>query len=207
MDECPIVAVASSARDLEAIVELLASVPEDCDEAFVIVQHIDPARRGISLDEALGKRTTLPILVAQDSAVPKGGHIYVMSANTTVTINAGRIGVSRGSPGPDGPGNTLFTSLAEDRGDGAIGIVLSGAGSDGAIGVRAIKKAGGTTYAQFPGSARFPSMPISAIETGCVGSVLRPYEIVRELIFRNRLARHPEVVPLRLPLISAAVAG
>jgi chemotaxis response regulator CheB len=90
--------------------------------------------------------------------------------------------------GLDHPGDTLFTSLAQERGASAIGVVLSGAGADGALGVRAIKLAGGTTFAQYPGSARFPSMPINAIETECVGFVLRPYEIAHELARLGRLA-------------------
>jgi two-component system CheB/CheR fusion protein len=102
-------------------------------------------------------------------------------------MSGGRIRVTPDAGGLHHPGDTLFTSLAEERGDGAIGVVLSGGGSDGALGIRAIKKGGGTTFAQYPGSARYPSMPISAIETGCVDIVLRPNEIARELV---RLSRH-----------------
>ena len=181
MDRSLIVAVTSSAGDLEAVSELLSALPEACGEAFVIVQHFDPARREVSLGEALAKRTNLPVVVAQDGVVPEGGHVYVMRANTTLTIVGGRIRVTPGASGLHGPGDTLFTSVAEDLGASAIGVVLSGGGSDGALGIRAIKQVGGATFAQYPGSARFPSMPISAIETGCVGSVLRPNEIAREL--------------------------
>jgi chemotaxis response regulator CheB len=71
--------------------------------------------------------------------------------------------------------------LLEERGQRAIGVVLPGEGSDGALGIQAIRRSGGATLAQYPGSARFPSMPINAIETGCVDFVLRPNEIVAEL--------------------------
>jgi two-component system CheB/CheR fusion protein len=204
MDRSLIVAVASSAGDLEAVSELLAALPAVCGEAFVIVQHLDPARREMSLDEALAKGTNLPVVAAHDGVVPERGHVYVLRANATLTIIGGRIRVSPRAGDLHGPGNTLFTSLAEDLGASAIGVVLSGGGSDGALGIRAIKQVRGTTFAQYPGSARFPSMPISAIETGCVDFVLRPNEIAREL---SRLNSYPESIRRRVPLISVSVTG
>jgi two-component system, chemotaxis family, CheB/CheR fusion protein len=207
MDRSLIVAVASSAGDLEAVSELLAALPAVCGAALVIVQHLDPARREMSLDEALAKRTNLPLVVARDGVLPERGHVYVLGANATLTIIGGRIRVSPRVGDLHGPGNTLFTSLAEDFGASAIGVVLSGGGSDGALGIRAIKQVGGTTFAQYPGSARFPSMPISAIETGCVGSVLRPNEIARELSRLSRLNTYPEIITRRVPLISVSVTG
>lgn len=207
MNRSIIIAVASSAGDLEAISELLSALPVTCDEAFVIVQHLDPARREVSLSEALEKRINLPVVVARDGVVPERGHVYVMRANAALTINGGRIRVSPGVDGLQGPGDILFTSLAEGLGASAVGVVLSGGGSDGALGIRAIKQVGGTTFAQFPGSARFPSMPISAIETGCVGFVLRPNEIARELNRMSRLHTYPESITRRLPLIGVPVTG
>jgi two-component system, chemotaxis family, CheB/CheR fusion protein len=180
MDRSPIVAVASSAGDLEAVSELLSALPAGCGAALIIVQHLDSGREML-LAGALVKRTILPVIHADDGVVPEQDHVYVIRANTTLTISGGRIRVTPNAGGLHYPGDILFTSLAEERGDGAIGVVLSGEGSDGALGTRAIKKGGGTTFAQYPGSSRFPSMPISAIETGCVGTVLRPNEIAREL--------------------------
>jgi two-component system CheB/CheR fusion protein len=180
MNRSPIVAVASSARDLEAVSELLSALPAASGAAFVIVQLLDSGREML-LAGALARRTVFPVIHAQDGVMPERDHVYVMSANTTLTITGGRFTVTPGVSGLHHPGDTLFTSLAEDRGDGSIGVVLSGGGSDGALGVQAIRKCGGTTFAQYPGSARFPSMPISAIETGCVDAVLRPNEIARAL--------------------------
>jgi two-component system CheB/CheR fusion protein len=180
MNRSPIVAVASSARDLEAISELLSALPAASGAAFVIVQHLDSGREML-LAGSLAKRTMLPVIQAQDGVRPERDHVYVMHANTTLTITGGRFSVTPGTSGLHHPGDSLFASLAEDRGDGAIGVVLSGGGSDGALGVQAIRNRGGTTFAQYPGSARFPSMPISAIETGCVDAVLRPNEIAHAL--------------------------
>jgi two-component system CheB/CheR fusion protein len=181
MDTSPIVvAVASSAGDLEAVSELLSALPAECGAAFIIVQDLDSGRER-SLFETLRERTILPVIRAQDGVVAEQHHVYVMTANTTLTMIGGRIRVTPKAGGLHHPGDILFTSLAEERGDGAIGVVLSGEGSDGAFGVQAIKQGGGATLAQYPGSARFPGMPINAIETGCVRFVLRPNEIAREL--------------------------
>ena len=180
MDTSPIiVAVASSAGDLEAVSELLSALPAECAAALIIVQDLDSDRE--RLLEALSQRTIRPVLRAHDGVIAEQDHVYVMSANTTLTMSGGRIRVTPKAGGLHHPGDTLFTSLAEDRAASAIGVVLSGEGSDGALGIQAIEHSGGATLAQHPGCARFPSMPINAIETGCVRFVLRPNEIAREL--------------------------
>ena len=208
MDPFPIVAVASSTGDLEAVVELLSALPATCGEAFVIVQHFDPGRRDMPLDDALAKRTSHPVVLAHDGVMPERGHVYVTRANVALTIIGGRISLSPVAGTLQGPADALFTSLAADRGATAIGVVLSGGGSDGALGIQAIKKAGGITFAQYPGSARFPSMPISAIETGCVGSVLRPNEIAHELTRLSRLNARPEGITVPFSLTGVlSVAG
>jgi two-component system CheB/CheR fusion protein len=195
MDISPlIVGVASSAEDLEAICELLCALPAECAAAFVIAQHVDPSRERV-LFETLSGRATLSVMRAQDGLVPVPHHVYVTSANTTLTISGGRIRVTPNPAGLHLPGDILLTSLAEDQGRSAVGVVLSGAGSDGALGIQAIERAGGAAFAQYPGSARFPSMPISAIETGCVHLVLRPNEIARELALLSRKARDAPDLP------------
>lgn len=186
MNACPIVAVASSAGDLAAVSELVSALPPGYCAALIIVQHVVSGREKLLFD-ALGKKTTLPRVHVYHDAMVQPGHIYLITANTTLTVSDGRIRVT---PDPGGllhPGNLLFASLATECGQSAIGIVLSGEGIDGALGVQALKARGGITLAQYPGSARFPSMPINAIETGCVGLVLRPNEIARECA---RLSRH-----------------
>jgi two-component system CheB/CheR fusion protein len=188
MDRSPIVAVASSAGDLEAVSELLSALPAECGAAFIIAQRLDSTRE-LLLAAALAKRAVLPVIRVRDGDVPQRDHVYVMRANITLTMSAGRIRVTPDTTGLQHPCDVLFTSLAQERGDAAIGVVLSGGGSDGALGIRAINECGGATFAQYPGSARFPSMPISAIETGCVGTVLRPNEIAQQLIL---LARSPQ---------------
>ena len=186
MDTSTIVAVASSAGDPEAVSELLSALRGECGAAFIIVQHLDSGRERL-LFEALGSSTILPVIRAHDGLVVEQGRVYVITANTTLTMTGGRIRVTPNPGGLHHPGDVLFTSLAKEQGCSAIGVVLSGEGSDGALGIQGLKQGGGATLAQYPGSARFPSMPISAIETGCVDIVLRPNEIARELA---RLSRH-----------------
>ena len=187
MDTSPVVAVASSANDLEAVSELLSALPADYSAAFiVVVQHLNAGREKL-LAEALANRTILPVMLAHDGVVAEQDHVYLIPANTALTMTGRRIRVTPDASKLHHPGDTLFASLAQECGNSAIGVVLSGGGSDGALGIRAIRQGGGTTFAQYPGSARFTSMPISAIETGCVGFVLRPNEIAREL---TRLSRH-----------------
>jgi two-component system, chemotaxis family, CheB/CheR fusion protein len=202
MDPSPIVAVASSAGDLEAVCELLSALPADCAAAFIIVQHIDSGREKL-LFETLAKRATLPVMHTHDGAEVEQGHVYVISANATLTMASGRIRVTPNPGGVHHPGDTLFTSLAKDHGHSAIGVVLSGEGSDGALGIQAIKRAGGAAFAQYPGSARFPSMPISAIETGCVNFVLRPNEIAHELARRSLHTAPPALKKDQLALDAA----
>jgi two-component system CheB/CheR fusion protein len=187
-----VVAVASSAGDLESISELLSALPTECGAAFVIVQDLDAGRERL-LFETLSQRTILPVIRAQDGVVAEPRHVYMITANTALTMTGGRIRVAPKAGRLDHPGDTLFASLAKERGDGAIGVVLSGEGSDGACGVQAIGQRSGATFAQYPGSARFPSMPINAIETGCVRLVLRPNEIAREL---TRLSGYASVADL-----------
>lgn len=199
MDASRIVAVVSSADDLEAVSELLCALPAECGAAFIVVQHLDSGRERL-LAEALAIRTSFPVMQATDGMVAEQDHVYLIPAGTTLTMAGRRIRVTPKSGGPHHPGDILFTSLAKERGDSAIGVVLSGGGSDGAIGIQAIKQGGGTTFAQYPGSARFPGMPISAIETGCVGFVLRPNEIARELT-RRRDAASPADVARRAVVV------
>ena len=181
-----IVAVACFVGDIAAPCELVSALPADCGAAFIFVQQPSAGRESL-LAEALAKRATLPVMEAHDGLAVEHGHIYVIAPQATPTMARGRICVRPAAGGVDCSADILFASLAQELGDDAIGVILSGGGSERAPGLRAIRQAGGTSFAQYPGSARFPNMPISAIDTGCVDFVLRPNEIARELA---RISRH-----------------
>jgi len=181
-----IVAVACFAGDIAAPVELMSALPADCGLAFIFVEQWSAAGGASLLAEALMKSTTLPVLRADDGCLVEHGRVYLVARNVALTMTRGRIHATPATGEIDCLADNLFISLAQEYADKAIGVILSGGGSDRALGIRAIKQAGGTTFAQYPGSARFPNLPISAIDTGCVDFVLRPNEIAHELTCISR---------------------
>ena len=193
----PIVAIAASAGGLEPISELLAAIPSKIGMAFIVVQHLDPTHESL-LPEILAKKTAMPVLPAHEGLAAAPDHVYVIPPNVTLTLRDETLHLAPRQSGHARhmPADALFKSLAEARGDSAIGVVLSGGDSDGALGIQEIKHCGGITFAQEPSSARFPSMPHNAIETGCVDFVLRPDRIARELA---RLSAHAYLRPLGAP--------
>ena len=186
----PIVAIGASAGGLEAVSELLGAIaPHDSGMAYIVVQHLDPTHQSL-LPEILAKKTAMKVVPADEGLTVKPDHVYVIPPNATLTLQDGVLHLTprERAPARHMPADALFKSLAENYGDAAISVVLSGGDSDGALGTQQIKHNGGITFAQEPSSARFPSMPRSAIETGCVDFVLRPSQIAREL---GRLGGHP----------------
>lgn len=184
-----IVGIGASAGGLEAFSELLPSLPLDAGVAYVLVQHLDPTHRSL-LSEILGKTTGIPVSEIADNTKVEPDRIYVIPPNCDLAVDDG---VLKLSPREKARGaarsiDHFLTSLARDQKENAIGVILSGAGSDGAVGLRAIKEAGGTTFAQDPDSSRYDSMPRSATGTGAVDFVLTPQKIALEIA---RLIREP----------------
>jgi len=144
----PIVGIGASAGGLEAFSELLASLPERTGMAFLLVQHLDPVHPS-RLKELLGKVTPIPIQEASEGMAVKPDHIYTIPPNTDMRIKEGRLRISPRphSRGPHLPVDFLFRSLAEEQQGRAIGVVLSGTGADGTLGLGEIKAAGGITFA------------------------------------------------------------
>ena len=185
-DLAPVVVVVSGVDDPEAVCELLSALPPEGGAPLIVVQRLD-AERESAMVSSLAKVTSRPIGMAAEGMLTEQGHVYLLPAGAVLTIKGRRVRVEE-SPkhSKQQPGDILLASLARDRRESAIGVVLSGGGSDGALGTQAVKRCGGLTFAQYPGSARFPSMPINAIDTGCVDRVLWPHEIARELARRER---------------------
>ena len=157
--------------------------------AYVFVQHLDPAH-GSHLAKILSNRTALPVEEAREGEIFPD-HLYVTIPNTTLTITSHVLHLRSRDPAerPHRPIDILFLSLAEKRGPNAIGIILSGSGSDGTKGIQAIKKAGGITFAEGKNSASFFGMPSSAIQTGCVDFILAPSYIAEKLVGIGRHRR------------------
>ena len=172
-----VVAMGASAGGIEALKDLITHLPPDTGMGFVVVQHLDP-------------RTTMSVQEAADGGKVHPNHIYVIPANTTISIagNTLRLGPREVSGGLHLPIDHFMRSLAKEKGHKAVGVVLSGSGSDGTLGTAEIQTHGGVTFAQEESSAKYPSMPRSTISTGCVDYVLTPRGIAAEL---GRLACHP----------------
>ncbi len=187
----PIVGIGASAGGLEAFSELLHNLPEKTGMAFVLVQHLDPKHES-ALPEILGRTTKLSVKEVTDGTIVQPDHVYVIPANTGMVIQNGVLKLSARVlvQGQHMPIDNFFRSLAEKLGQRAIGVVLSGTASDGTEGCRAIKAAGGLTFAQDERSAKYDSMPRNAIHAGCIDFILTPKDIARELA---GVARHPFV--------------
>jgi two-component system, chemotaxis family, CheB/CheR fusion protein len=185
-----VVGIGASAGGLEAISELLAAIAPSSGMAFLVVQHLAPFRPSL-LPAILSKHTSMAVIEAIDGMVIEIDHVYVIPPNASMSISQRCIRLRpRGETlGPPMPIDDLFDSLASDLGVDAIGVILSGNGSDGALGLQSIQGEGGITFAQDTVSARHSSMPRAAIGLGCVDSVLAPRDIAREIA---RIARYPK---------------
>jgi two-component system CheB/CheR fusion protein len=190
----PVVAVGASAGGLEAFNELLSHLPTDTGMAFVLVQHLDP-KHGSMLSELTSRFTKMPVLEVKDGMGIEPNHTYVIPPNTTMTIHdhSLRLTVREDIRGQHMAIDRFMRALAEAQGNRAIGVILSGVGSDGTLGLREIQAQGGVTFAQDETTAKYDGMPRSAIAAGCVDFVLPPAQIAQEL---TRIARHPHIVHL-----------
>ncbi|MFZ0426940.1 MAG: CheR family methyltransferase, partial [Acidobacteriota bacterium] len=178
----PIVGIGSSAGGLEALQEFFSHTPTDTGIAFVVITHQQAGRVSL-LPELLRKVTGMPLLEAVEGLRVKPDHVYVAVPEGLLEIGQGTLHVATLDTGRSSPGSIdhFFRHLSADREEHAICIVLSGAGTDGTLGARAIKAAGGMVMVQEPSSAKYSSMPNSAIATGLVDYVLPPAEMPRAL--------------------------
>jgi two-component system, chemotaxis family, CheB/CheR fusion protein len=186
-----IVGIGASAGGVHALSQLLRCLPDHTGFAIVIVQHQAP-RRPSHLSAVLAQATSMPVVEAESGVSPRSNHVYVIPPGVEMALREGRL-VIRAAEGRKVPGSPrsidlFFQSLAEEEQERAIGVILSGAGSDGTDGLRAIRAAGGIGLVEDPAAARYPSMPESAIAAGAADRVLGVQELARELV---ELARAP----------------
>jgi two-component system, chemotaxis family, CheB/CheR fusion protein len=174
-----VVAIGASAGGLQAYTEFLEALPATTGMTFVIVQHLAASHESF-LATLLGRITAMPVLEVQDGPLVEPNTIYVIPPNHTMVIDDGHLRLRDREPGIHYSVDIFFNALASSHGSRAIGIVLSGTGSDGMKGIEAIKAAGGITFAQ-DDSAQQSGMPKSAISTGCVDFVLPPRAMALEI--------------------------
>ncbi|HWY74584.1 MAG TPA: chemotaxis protein CheB, partial [Verrucomicrobiae bacterium] len=187
----PIVGVGASAGGLEALTALLKELPTNTGMTFLLVQHLDPKHES-KLTDLLAKATGMKVTEAREGMTMCANCVFVIPPNKSMALVQGVLKLTpRGEARlPHLAVDILFKSLAGDLKSRAIGVVLSGTGSDGSQGLAEIKAAGGITFAQDEASAKYSGMPVSAVQSGCVDFVLPPDGIARELV---RIGRHPYV--------------
>ena len=189
VQETIVVGIGASAGGLEAIKELLENIPEQSGLAFVIVQHLADTQASL-LTEILSRSTKIPVQKVESGVKIEPNNVYVTPPGVTIIIKDGVLELK-----PRGAARKLidefFNSLAMEKKSKAIGIVLSGTGTDGTEGLKTIKVEGGITFAQDPKTAQYPDMPQNAISSDATYFVLSPQQIAKEVI---RVAKHPELI-------------
>jgi two-component system, chemotaxis family, protein-glutamate methylesterase/glutaminase len=183
-----VVAIAASAGGLKALSETLSALPADFAAAIVVVQHLDPRHRSL-MAEILGRRTTLSVKQAEEGDVLLSGSVFIAPPDHHLLVNhGGMLSLSQSElvhfvrPSAD----LLFESVAASYRERAIAVVLTGSGSDGSMGVQAVKKMGGTVIAQDERTSEFSAMPNAAVETGAVDFILPLDEISAALVTLTR---------------------
>jgi chemotaxis methyl-accepting protein methylase/signal transduction histidine kinase/chemotaxis response regulator CheB len=178
-----VVGVGASAGGLESLERFFAKVPADTGMAFVVIQHLSPDFKSL-MDELLARHTDLPICRAEDGMPVEPNAIYLIPPKKEMIISHGRLLLTDKDPKQSltMPIDRFFRSLAQDQGDHAIGIILSGTGTDGSRGIRDIHEAGGLVICESRETAKFDGMPQAAIETGTVDQILAPEAIPTLLV-------------------------
>jgi two-component system CheB/CheR fusion protein len=187
-----VVGIGASAGGLEALERFFDNVPTDSGMAFVVVQHLSPDFKSL-MDEILGRRTRLPIRLVEDAMVVEPNHIYLIPPKAEMIISGGRLLLSERDRDQELtlPIDVFFRSLAQDCGPRGIAVVLSGGGSDGSRGVRAVHEAGGLVVVQDVESAQFDGMPKTARDAGVADYVLPPQDMPAALLEHASRAGRP----------------
>jgi two-component system, chemotaxis family, CheB/CheR fusion protein len=178
-----IVGVGASAGGLVALEQFLGQIPQHSGMAYVVVQHLDPTQKAL-LPELLQRVTPMPVREAEQGMLIEPDCVYVIPPNAELSVHGDALQLAPPTE-PRGlrlPINVLFSSLAGTQGERAIAVILSGMGSDGTLGLQAIKTVGGLTAAQLPETAQFDSMPRSAITAGCADLVAPPGELPARIL-------------------------
>ncbi|HEV3298717.1 MAG TPA: chemotaxis protein CheB [Planctomycetaceae bacterium] len=183
-----VVGIGASAGGLDAFKRFFSAMPAEPGMAFVLIQHLDPTHQSLT-SELLARHTQMPVVEATDDLHIEPDHVYVIPPNHYLALSGEKLRLSEPPErrGMRVPVDFFFRSLADDRHERAIGILLSGTGSDGTNGVREIKAAGGMVMVQEPETTEWEGMPRSAIATGVVDYIL-PVEQMPKVL--NRYVRH-----------------
>ncbi|HME45299.1 MAG TPA: chemotaxis protein CheB [Syntrophorhabdales bacterium] len=191
----PVVALGASAGGLEAFEQFFKNLPPTTRAGFVVLSHLDPKHSSI-MSELIARFTPMTVHEAADGVEVKANHVYVIPPNKDLSIFHGKLQLTEQgkAAGTRMPIDFFLRSLAQDQGDRAVAVILSGTGSDGTLGLRDVQGAGGTVFVEDPASARYDGMPRSAVQTGLADHVLPVGEIARRLsslLERYRTGKEP----------------
>jgi two-component system CheB/CheR fusion protein len=197
-DAC-VVGIGASAGGLEALISFFSRAPADSGLIFIVVQHLSPNCRSM-MGELLAAHTAMPVVQAEHGMAAEPNRIHIQPPQTHMSLFNGRLllDVLSERQGLHLPIDHFFRSLAEDRQEKAVGVVLSGTGSDGSRGLPAIRKAGGMILVQDPSDAKFDGMPVNAIATGmadCVCPATEMAERICEYLRHPRIRQEAEQLP------------
>ena len=196
----PIIGIGASAGGLEAYEVFFRTCPVDSGMAFVLVPHLDPGHESL-LREILQRTTAMPVVQAQDQEAVVPDHVYVIPPNREMLLLNGALHLSMPelARGQRMPIDAFLRSLAEDQGERAIGIILSGTATDGTLGLRAVHGAGGVCMVQEPATAKYDGMPQSAINAGYATHILPVEEMPAMLLEVTRPSAFRQIVPTLRP--------
>lgn len=176
-----VIGIGASAGGLEALQQFFSYMPPNSGLSFVVVQHLSPDYKSLMAD-ILGKHTEMSVCQAENRMVVEPDTVYLIPPKKYMTIKDGRLILSEAPGSLNHPIDAFFASLAAEKREHSIAVVLSGTGSDGTNGVKMVKEHGGLVIAQAPESAKFDGMPRSVINTGLADFVLSPEEIAEEIL-------------------------
>jgi two-component system CheB/CheR fusion protein len=203
-----LVVVGSSAGGIEALSSLLGSLPAGFPAPMILAQHVDPSRHS-HLQTVLQRKTELPVILVSESEGLQAGHVYVVPANCHVVVGDGTVSVEGDHKDRPRPSvDLLLTSAARSYGDRLVAVILTGAGSDGAMGAVDVKQAGGTVVIQNPHTARYPSMPLALPPTVVdhVVDIERMGALLQDLLAHRSVPRARESVETALAKVIGIVS-
>lgn len=200
-----IVGIGASAGGLEAINELFDGLPKGIPFSFVIIQHLSPDYKSL-MSELLGKHTDMAVSDAEDGMLVRPEQVYVIPSKKNMTIRNGKLRLIDKNPTsvPNTAIDIFFHSMAEEKGEDSICVILSGTGTDGTKGAKAVKAAGGLVLVQDPATAKFNGMPNSAIAAGLADHILSPGHMAEKIFNYARYGREkanekPSEIPFSTP--------
>ena len=194
-----VVGIGASAGGLDALERFFHDFPIDSGAAFVVIQHLSPDHKSM-MGNLLSRHTRMPVVTVEDAMRIEPNVVYLIPPGNLMSVAVGQLHLSPKNPrGLSLPIDLFFTSLAQEYGNHAIGVILSGTGSDGTRGAVAINAAGGLLLAQDPESAKFDGMPRSIIVTGLVDEILPPEGLGPRILDHIQHVPHPSLIKPEQP--------